>query len=218
MSIEDHWPLFGLRITTPRLELRYPNDADVGELAELSANGVHDPDTMPFTTEWTDVASPELERSTLQYLWRCRAEFSPEGWDLGLAVSHQGRLVGVQNLSARHFPTMRNAETGSWLGVAHQGQGIGKEMRAAMVHFAFECLEAEAVTSGAYLDNMASRRVSETVGYEPNGTTFAMRRGQRAEQIRYLLTRQRWTETRADLAIEVHGFEPCRALLGLDQP
>lgn len=216
MGIEDHWPMFGLSIKTPRLELRPPTDSDIAQLAELAASGVHEPDMMPFTTEWTDLDSPALERSALQYWWRCRAELSPVKWDLGFAVIESGRVVGVQGLSAQDFPTLRTAETGSWLGVGHQGQGIGKEMRAAVVYFAFECLGADAITSSAYLDNPASRRVSEATGYEPNGAMFTVRRGERAEQIRYLLTKQRWTETRTDLAIEVHGFEPCRPLLGLD--
>ncbi len=217
MSIEDHWPLFGVSITTPRLELRPPTDSDIAHLAELAAGGVHDPDMMPFTTEWTDLDSPELERSALQYWWRCRAELTPVKWVLGFAVIKSGLVVGVQNLSAQDFPTVRTAATGSWLGVRYQDQGIGKEMRAAVVHFAFEYLGALAITSGAYLNNPASRRVSEATGYEPNGATFTVRRGERAEQIHYLLTRQRWAETRTDLPIEVHGFEPCRPLLGLDR-
>jgi hypothetical protein len=28
MELEKYWPLFGLQISTPRLELRIPNDAD----------------------------------------------------------------------------------------------------------------------------------------------------------------------------------------------
>ena len=29
----DHWPLLGLRLITPRLELRLPSDAELSELA-----------------------------------------------------------------------------------------------------------------------------------------------------------------------------------------
>ena len=53
------WPLFDLGVTTPRLSLRYVTD-DLGEeLAELAAQGIHDPVTMPFSEPWTDVAPPE---------------------------------------------------------------------------------------------------------------------------------------------------------------
>jgi hypothetical protein len=49
-----YWPFFGLRITTTRLELRYPDDELAVALADVAAQGVHDPSTMPFTVPWTD--------------------------------------------------------------------------------------------------------------------------------------------------------------------
>ncbi|CAB4586671.1 MAG: hypothetical protein F2534_17845 [Actinobacteria bacterium] len=49
------WPLFDLRVTTPRLELRYVDDDLALELAELATRGVHDPEYMPFVVEWTDI-------------------------------------------------------------------------------------------------------------------------------------------------------------------
>lgn len=222
MSLLDHWPLLGLRIRTPSLELRTPSDDDLAALVDLVLGGVHQPETMPFTTEWTDVDSPQLERGALQYWWGCRAGFSPQKWDLPLVVQHQGVIVGVQNLIAADFPTLRIAETGSWLGMAHQGKGIGKDMRRAVVHFGFEYLGAMAINSAAMVDNIASQRVSIATGYEPNGTDVVVSRGVRTEQIRYVLTRQRWDELRTDAdfdsdrsAIEVEGFEACRAMFGL---
>jgi len=66
------WPLTGLEVVTPMLTLRYIID-DLGvELALLAAEGVHDPATMPFSTPWTDVPSPELERNTLRLLAKPR--------------------------------------------------------------------------------------------------------------------------------------------------
>lgn len=215
MTLSDHWPLFGLRIRTPTLELRTPSDADLADLVQLVLGGVHDPETMPFTTEWTDAESPELERGALQYCWGCRASFSAGSWDLPFVVVADGTVVGLQNLTASDFPTLRTAETGSWLGLAHQGRGIGKEMRRAIVHFGFECLGALAITSSAMADNVASQRVSLATGYEPNGTSVVNRRGVRTEQIRYRLTRQRWLETRSGSGIGVEGFEACSTMFGL---
>lgn len=215
MPLIDHWPLFGLRIRTPRLELRSPTDDDLCELLEVARAGVHDPATMPFTVAWTDLTSPEFEREALRYWWRCRAECTVSSWALPFAVALDGELVGLQSLAATDFGELRTAETGSWLGRAHQGRGIGTEMRAAVLHLAFAHLGALAVTSAAFVDNVASRRVSVATGYQPNGTSFALRRGERDEQIRFLLTAERWPEVRPDFAIEVDGFEPCRSFLGL---
>src|SRR4051812_11182861 len=47
------WPLFGLRVCTPRLELRYVDDELARALAELAIDGIHPPDTMPFNVPWS---------------------------------------------------------------------------------------------------------------------------------------------------------------------
>lgn len=90
-------------------------------------------------------------------------------------------------------------------------------MRRAVVYFGFECLGAMAITSAARRDNLASQRVSLATGYEPNGTNVVNSRGMRTEQVRYLLTRQRWVESRSDSDIRVEGFEACSAMFGLGE-
>ena len=214
-SLVDLWPLFGLRITTPRLELRLPTDEDLGELVELSRQGIHDPATMPFAVPWTDVPSPRFEWESLQHHWGSRVNLSAASWRLGFGVRCEGELVGVQSIRADDFPRLRTAETGSWLGQGYHDRGIGTEMRRAVVHFAFEALGALAITSSAFVDNPASQRVSLAVGYEPDGIQFNAQRDQRGQQIRFLLTRERWLATRTNLPVTVTGWEPCQAQLGL---
>ena len=94
------WPLFDLRVTTPRLELRFVDDQLALELAELAAKGVHDPAFMPFLMPWTDVESPQQQRNTMQFYWRCRAEWSPAAWHLTLAVIVDGEVVGTTGATA----------------------------------------------------------------------------------------------------------------------
>ena len=65
-----HWPLTGLRLATPRLELRWPTAADLEALGSLAAAGVHDPAVQPFIIPWTDAGPSERAQGTLQYHWR----------------------------------------------------------------------------------------------------------------------------------------------------
>lgn len=60
------WPLFDLVLRTPRLESRPPTDTDLMELVAVVRSGIHDPSWMPFLVPWTDLPSPELERSFLR--------------------------------------------------------------------------------------------------------------------------------------------------------
>lgn len=209
-----HWPLFDLRVRTPRLELRYPDDAMLVELADLAAAGVHDPDRMPFSVPWTDVAPPLQQRYSLQHHWLMRAQWTAKDWHLPMVTVHDGEVVGSQAMLGKDFAVLRAVSTGSWLGLAHQGRGFGKEMRAAILHLAFAGLGAEVALSGAWHDNAASLGVSRSFGYEENGRMAVLRRDQRDHQVLLRLPREVWEKQRRD-DIEIVGLDACLDLFGL---
>ncbi|GGK35963.1 GNAT family N-acetyltransferase [Nocardia camponoti] len=206
MTLAAHWPVVDLRITTPTLELRWPDLDDLTALATLAAKGVHDPAVQPFSVEWTDGTPEERARRALTWHWRCLGEWRPEAWALNFVVVQDGEVVGSQTVAADNFAIRREVRTGSWLGIAHHGRGIGTEMRAAVLHLAFAHLGAETAVSGAFLDNVASTRVSRRLGYEVNGVDVHVVRGKRALQHRFRLTRTNW-QPRHD--ISVSGVSSC---------
>ena len=157
---------------TPRLVLRSPADDDLFALLEVARAGVHDPDQMPFAVAWTDLAPPDSSRSFLSFYWGCRASWTPEAWQLPLAVVLEDRPIGIQELRATGFPTLRTVGDGVVAGPRLPAPGLGTEMRAAVLALAFDGLGAEVATSGAIEGNVASRRVSEKLGYEPNGESL----------------------------------------------
>ena len=203
--------LYGLRLKTPRLELRVPNSAELEELYEVAADGIHPPEEMPFGVAWTD----HLERDGfIAYHRHLRDSWKPESWKVDLGVWTDGVLVGVQGLGADGFAESRTVGTGSWLGARYQRQGIGTEMRAAVVELAFRELGADAVTSGAFLANPASRRVSEKLGYRVVGHETMSPRGTPEPHVLLRLERADWTGS--PFPIEVEGIEPCLPLFGAD--
>ena len=216
MYEEGHpWALFDLRIWTERLELRLPTEAELVDLLTLAASGIHDPNEMPFGFAWTDQPSPQFERSFYQYHWSTRAGWSPDAWNLDLGVWFEGRLVGNQSIGAKTFRTVRSVDTGSWLAREFQGQGIGKEMRSAVLGFGFDHLGAEWATSGSFVDNVASAAVSRSLGYEENGLERHAPRGQAQDLIRWLMTREMW-HSRERPRVEVGGLERCWDMFGAD--
>jgi RimJ/RimL family protein N-acetyltransferase len=202
-----HWPLFDLVVRTPRLEVREPTDAELGQLADLAAAGIHDPAEMPFSVPWTDQEPPGLQRNSLQHWWAKRATWHPDNWDFTGAVFVGGRPVGVQNAMAQNFAALGGVKTGSWLGREFQGQGLGTEMRAAILHLVFAGLGARVAYSGAWHDNERSMRVSRAFGYEDNGVTIEARRGRPDRMINLRLERERWEPRRRD-DITIEGLEP----------
>ena len=209
-----HWPLFDLRIVTPRLELRYPSDDDLFALAGILAEGIHDPETMPFAEPWTRAEPPELERNGLRFWWSRRGALQPDNWTLPFAVSEHGDLIGVQDVVAKDFATTRTVTTGSWLVQRAQGHGIGKEMRAAVLHFAFAGLRAVEAYTDAFDDNPASLGVTRALGYEPNGAHLYDREGKPVRVLAFTMSRATWeAQRRAD--IEIVGLGDCLPLLGV---
>ena len=202
------WPLFGLVVRTPRLEIRLPREEEFGALLALIGDGIHDPATMPFTAPWTDRPSPARDRESAQWWWRQRAEWAAEKWSLTGAVFVDGEVVGVQDMNAEHFATLRSVHTGSWLGRAHQGRGLGKEMRQAILHLAFAGLGTQEAHSGAFFDNEASLATSRAVGYQPNGEAVGPRRDGAARMLNVRIDRATWEERRRD-DIELVGLEGC---------
>jgi RimJ/RimL family protein N-acetyltransferase len=209
------WPLFDLRVCTPRLELRYVDDELASELAQLAARGIHDPAYMPFGMPWTDVPSPQLERSSMRWYWRGRAELSPESWRIELAVIVDAVAVGTTGLMANDFPTLRQFESGSWLGREYQGKGIGKEMRQATLHLGFGGLGAEYATTTAWHDNGPSLGVTRSLGYNEEGRRRAVRRGEATEQIGFRLHHDDWRQRLRRDDIVIDGLTPCLPLFGL---
>ncbi len=206
-----YWPLYGLRITTPRLELRLPDLPLLDDLSAVGADGVHEPGEMPFLIPWTDGTAVERGRATFQHLLGTVADWRPEKWTLSLAVLREGEPVGRQDLTAVDYAVTREIETGSWLGLAHQGRGIGTEMRAAVAHLAFEGLGARFMTSAAMPDNPRSLGVSRRLGYRPDGLLVASVRGRARTFRRLRLDREAWQAHRA-VPVEIHGLEPCLPL------
>jgi RimJ/RimL family protein N-acetyltransferase len=212
--ITDQWPLFGLRLRTPRLELRVPDLDDLGALGDLAAGGVHDPERQPFAAAWTDVPPEQAARSTVQWQWHQWSRWSPDDWELGFVVAAEGRVIGTQSLGAKQFATLREIGTGSWLGRHHQGRGYGTEMRAAVLDLAFDGLGAEYATSEAFADNEASYRVSRKLGYADNGVDRHVVRGRPVVGRRLRLDRAGWAAHRR-VPVAVAGLAPCLPMFGL---
>jgi RimJ/RimL family protein N-acetyltransferase len=192
--VTDHWPLAGLRLSTPRLELRLPTADELGELGELAAEGVHDPERMPFRVPWTDLPPAERARSVVQHHWLRLGDWTADRWALNLAVFEDGRVVGLQTLGAADFALLREVGTGSWLGARHHGRGIGTEMRIAVLRLAFAGLDAVDAVSGAFADNPSSFAVSQKLGYQPDGVERLLVRGRPTTVRRLRLPRDRWLQ------------------------
>ena len=202
----DHWPLRRLRLTTERLVLRQPDEEELAALADVAANGVHKPGERPFLTPWTEVPPAERARNVMQGYWSTLAEWTPQDWALDLGVFRDTTPIGMVTLRAQDFAVLREVKTTSWLGLPHHRQGFGTEARQALLHLAFDGLDAVAALTEVFQDNAGSQGVSRKLGYRPDGISRDVLHGQPVISDRLRLTRDDWSGAQ----VRVDGLEGCR--------
>lgn len=174
MDLESIWPPYSLTIRCGDMELSPVRESDLPELAELARGGVRRDGLPAFAVDWDSGADEDVARNLAQYHWGTRARFSPSSWTIEFTVRVDGRAVGVQGVSSTDFPATHRVTTGSWLALRHQGEGYGTRMRATVLTAFAEHFDARHFESAYIEGNHASRRVSEKIGYSPNGVSIVV--------------------------------------------
>jgi RimJ/RimL family protein N-acetyltransferase len=164
---------------------------------------------MPFGVAWTDHLE---EESFLAHHALALGSATPAEWTLNLVAFSDGEPIGSQALRATAFAETRTVDTGSWLGRAWQGRGLGTEMRSAALTFAFDHLGAHRATSGAIERNPQSLGVSRKLGYVEVGTHLVSPRGQPVEHVDLEVTADTFTPA---VETRVHGLAAALPFLGL---
>jgi RimJ/RimL family protein N-acetyltransferase len=219
-GIARWFPPARVRVCAGNVELRLPTDAEIAELvAGVDAHGVHGSDVQPMMTDWPLDEPAVRAQRMFAWHWHTRSAFAPESWRWLPAVFVDGVPVGAQDLVGERFASFRTAETASWLLRSHQGRGLGKQMRAMVLHLLFEHLGGRFATTLARADNGPSNGVTRALGYEPNGETEVEIRGEPRRTLAWRMSADRWRQVRPDLALDldvvVHGLDDeARAAFG----
>jgi RimJ/RimL family protein N-acetyltransferase len=210
------YPLLDVRVSTPTLELHGATDELLDKLADVVRAGKTHADPAPYDDPMSFYETdPDLRVAKwLRAIWRRRGTVEPDAWRLYFVVMVDGRPVGEQTLTGANFATLGTVTTFSWLSSDQRGRGLGREMREAVLHLAFEGLGAKEASSDAFVDNEGSNAISRRLGYEPNGCDWATRRGEPALLNRWRLSRSTWEPRRRD-DIQLHNIEACHTFLPL---
>lgn len=177
LTLEELWPPFGLRIESPRLELRVLRETDFPAYAAAASSAVIQTSRSPLRHAGSQQLPEDRVRESLPRLWSTRSAIGPDQWCLMLGVflkdgvdPERGQLIGMQDCAAEEWSVLRTLSSGSWLRAEQQEQGLDTEARAAMLLWAFDHFGAEYAESGAYTWDERSRRVAETLGCFTAGT------------------------------------------------
>jgi RimJ/RimL family protein N-acetyltransferase len=214
-ALQSIWPIFGLRVRARHLLLKLPTDSELAALAELAADGVHDPDYAPFSYMWTDRPPGDLQTDFLKFHWNARAQFHPSKWSLQLGVFVDGDPIGVQQINAERFDVLRAATLGNWVGLRYQNQGYTLEMASAAVDLCFHGLQAEVIYASTLLDNSRMLAIAHRLGFEKDGLLRVAPRREALWMQGFRLHRKSWESLDRPRA-EVDGLEASLPLFGIN--
>ncbi len=207
-----YWPLLDLRLTSGDLELTPLVEPDLAEVVRLMPA---DLELNPTATRFAVDESTHRGIVAHQEYWRSYGTWTTQAWRFHLAVRRDGELLGLQELEANEFPTLRTVDTSSWLVESARGTGIGKAMRRAVLALAFDHLGAQAAITSAWHDNHASLGVSRSLGYRPNGESF-LARGDGVDTLVHMrMTLDDWRSAGGAPDVTVTGVPEALPLFGL---
>jgi RimJ/RimL family protein N-acetyltransferase len=114
----------------------------------------------------------------------------PVRGEVRFAVERGGQLIGGAGFYRRPSGA---AELGFWLGRSWWGQGYATEAARAVVRQGFADRRLPGFSSARFLENVASARVLEKLGFQQvgRGSIACAARGHDVEAITYWLDRQR---------------------------
>jgi RimJ/RimL family protein N-acetyltransferase len=167
-------------IETARLTIRPPGEADrhaiVAEVNDFAVAGMLAKVPYPYRLADADAFLRSIKKDDRR--------------SLALSITLDNRVIGGIGLSEIGTGT----EFGYWLGRAHWGRGFATEAGRAFLAHAFAAYDIAAVRSGVFIDNPASLRVQEKLGFERTGRrqVFCVARGHAVEHIDTVLTRDRF--------------------------
>jgi RimJ/RimL family protein N-acetyltransferase len=148
-------------LETERLVLRAPRLEDAGKIVMLANERRIAENTARIPHPYT-LADAEA--------FLAAANRSDQETTFVIALA-DGTLIGACGLELRDGPGTAGLmpELGYWLGVTYWGHGFATEAARALIDYAFEDLELDALQAGTRVTNPASRRVLEKCGFQWTG-------------------------------------------------
>ena len=163
-------------IKTRRFTLRPIEPGDAPRLAELC----NDPLIARNTARLRRPYTLEDAEAFIAYA----AQATASGAEFPFAVCRDGVVIACAGMKPHGEAA---CELGYWVGRRDRGTGVATEAGDAALQFACARLAPQTLTSGHFIDNPASGRVLEKLGFQPTGEmtqTPSAGRGETVDTVR----------------------------------
>jgi ribosomal-protein-alanine N-acetyltransferase len=172
-------------LETPRCRLRAPSEADLPHIFEATRYGGFNEGMLWDPPDTLDELQEPLRRSLAA--WEAGEAF-------GFSIDLREPSLFVGRISIRPAGQPNHWNIGFWMHPEQQGNGYTREAAAAILHFGFEVLEAEAIEACYATWNMPSERVLTTIGmtFQEHIPLGFKKHGAWVAENRMAITRQSW--------------------------
>jgi RimJ/RimL family protein N-acetyltransferase len=171
-------------LQTERLVLRAPGPPDAKSIARLAGD-------RRIAVNTARIPHPFGVDDAHQFV----AAVNRRAGEATFLITLDGAVIGACGIDPREG----GPEIGYWLGVPYWSEGYATEAARAVIDYAFDALQHEALQAGARVSNPASRRVLEKCGFQWTGVELTRIRAinSAAPSDRFRLDRRLWGSLRA---------------------
>ena len=174
-------------VRTRRLWLRPPCESDAEQLYALFANW--------DVVRWLSAPPWPYAPDDARFFINARKASSPEC--ITAAIILDNALIGIIDAIIKPASTVqreRGYAIGYWIGQPYWGRGYMSEAARAFIAHVFATIPDETIYSGAFVDNAASLRIQEKLGFTRDGeaTSFSNPHGKDVLHVNTSLTRARF--------------------------
>jgi RimJ/RimL family protein N-acetyltransferase len=148
------------RISTERLLLEPLRMAFAKDLWRVAS------DSNAELSRWLAWAIEPDREASFRFYRSAERNWGLSGWIF--VIRHEGDVVGLVDLN-HYVPLVELADVGYWLSTSSAGRGFMTEALSGVVEFGFQVAGLHRIQLTASPANIASCRVAEKVGFQPEG-------------------------------------------------
>ena len=149
------------KLETQRLILRKPKLSDWKDIVEGAGN-------LEVSKMTENIPYPYSKKDAVKWIKNCLKNWGNGQYPFSIELRSEKKVIGCMGLAEVKIASGK-AMTGSWINRKYQRRGYITEAKISVNNFAFDKLKLRKLKSSVIVDNLASNKTQQRVGYKIEG-------------------------------------------------